>query len=455
MVKEKKYFRSYANEAYEEMKYIQSLINNPDNQYAKNELDKLNKPKKIKIYIPDNINNQINNKEKIDNQNLTNQNIQNNPNLSDNDGIQRKFSNALTNLPKDLQKKYNLTVGTEIQPNNNSLNEINLQNIPTTFRQKNTSLIRVLQCLYFALKDNLESTKYIINYRFKNNEINYLCFKIIQIIEYTFNNYYNNNFINSIQTFRNILSNDFQYFIGTDEIAPKMVFYSLFKAVLEDFKKYDIPWQNSIFSDFSQKLEIYLPDNYIDNTKIKINQFKNNYRNVFVDNFYFILLNIYQCFTCNRIVNIKYDVSYFIELSASPVDMISNLIMEYMSSPQDSSISNNPFLCPFCNYYTTQKESKAFLNTPNYLIIDFYGPHKNKKLLENEIDLGYYLKSNKGPRKYNLYALICKDDNERFVAYIKNNGHWLYSYDENKLEECIYESIDQYHPYFAIYKGEL
>lgn len=195
--------------------------------------------------------------------------------------------------------------------------------------------------------------------------------------------------------------------------------------------------------------DINLPNNLKEFINKGINSFKDNYRNTFVDNFFFILLHITQCNFCYNIKDIKSYITYFIGLSAPLNNSISNLIQQYMYSQKY--ISNS--YCPFCNNNSQNIELNTFLYTPKYLLIDFEGLPKNQKQLENEIDLTYCIKTNKGPRTYHLYALICKDFNEGFVAYIKFNGSWFYHYDENKCKECSYESINQYYPYFAIYEG--
>ena len=95
-------------------------------------------------------------------------------------------------------------------------------------------------------------------------------------------------------------------------------------------------------------------------------------------------------------------VSYFIPLPGPSNNSVSNLINYYMREENQSSYQN--FLeCTFCKNNNTKVE-KVFLNTPNYLFIDFVGMNLIQKHLDEKLDLTEYKLTYRGPNKYSLYA---------------------------------------------------
>ena len=115
------------------------------------------------------------------------------------------------------------------------------------------------------------------------------------------------------------------------------------------------------------------------------------------------------------------------------------------NSNYDTSLNN----CDKCNSNAHIKVEKKFLNSPQYLIISFNS--NNEKDIENEIDLTDYILTDKGPKKYQLKSLICKQ-NGKYFAYIKDNQDWnLYS-GENNVKLSSFNSLSHY-PIIVIYQG--
>ena len=449
MIDNKIYVRPDAQKCLDEIKYIENFINDPSNQFAKNYLDNINQPKQIKLTSIDDKGNQFNNKNIQTNQNQFS-NIQKPNNMNTNIINQYYANNRVLNNPTPPNQLYNQY---DIHHNNQNTNEPNTSksstNISIYLRQNNTSLIRVLQCLYIPVNKDIKNTNYILNYMLGERKKELLSYKIINTIDYIATNYFSNCVV-AVGEFRRILSKKVDIFQGYDEIEPKWIFYFLFKIFNDEFLNYKITWINKIFDE---RTETNVPINFINNAKKNIDSFKEKYRNTFVDNFYFILLNIVVCTECGYKIDIKSNlVTYYIELPASSKNSISELIYKYMSCFNDN-MNNGYFDCVCCRKKVIGIKNKSFLNTPKYLLIEFKDNPKNEKQLELQIDLAFYACSNKGPRKYLLFALICRDNYNKYLAYIRINGNWFCYYGENNCQQVFFESINQFSPYFAIYEG--
>ena len=72
------------------------------------------------------------------------------------------------------------------------------------------------------------------------------------------------------------------------------------------------------------------------------------------------------------------------------------------------------YICKCQIYAGYGKTEKAFLNTPNYLLIDFEGYTKIGKHLNRKIVLTEYKLTNRGPNKYYLYAFITRNNEQYF-----------------------------------------
>jgi ubiquitin C-terminal hydrolase len=109
------------------------------------------------------------------------------------------------------------------------------------------------------------------------------------------------------------------------------------------------------------------------------------------------------------------------------------------------------YSCKNCLYNGKGKETKKFYNSPQYLILDFEG-HKNTKDLDLEFDVSQYIITSIGPRKYQLYAFIFKQ-NGQYKAYIRNNNLWYEYSGENDVNENRFQSFNSFSPNIAIYRG--
>jgi len=133
------------------------------------------------------------------------------------------------------------------------------------------------------------------------------------------------------------------------------------------------------------------------------------------------------------------------------MDKISNLIEIYMSKQFDS---HSLYTCKNCDYKGPGKDKLGFLNTPKFLLISFEG-EKQKKYLDNSIDLTNYSLSKSKNNKYNLLSYVTKENN-KYNAYIKNNkGIWCKYNDENIIKDTALIVENDCIPYIAIYEKEI
>ena len=277
-----------------------------------------------------------------------------------------------------------------------------------------------------------------------------IIYELINIIEYIINNSNDNNFSNIVENFRNKLSVKIDKFKGIEEIAPKFVLFDLFNIINEDFKANKIFLNNNIFEGINELPN--LPKNKFNEIYDYIEYYKNNFPIPFINDFFFISLYSIKCTKCNNILKIhKIEVKYSIKIPSEKSGKISDLINNYIF-PSSKNDNNQNYRCLNCSNNILGRKQKNFLNTPKYLFIIFEGKKLVNKNLNN-IDLSEFILSDIGPKKYNLYAFISKEKNEKYSAYIRNEEGWNLYLEENEIQETRIQSFNYCFPYIAVYKG--
>ena len=179
----------------------------------------------------------------------------------------------------------------------------------------------------------------------------------------------------------------------------------------------------------------------------KIFAFKNEYKGPFVDNFYFLILFISKCPSCNNILGInELQIAQFLQLDIpNPVNNLTDLIKEFFTP-------NNFFgnyYCKKCGCKGQISRQKYCLNLPNYLFLEF--EDKNKINFSDKITVPLYNGQN---YYYEYFACIYKgrlNNSEKFSSVFKiGNAYYLYS--GNKIEQCTAENINSDCPSMALYK---
>jgi hypothetical protein len=330
--------------------------------------------------------------------------------------------------------------------NNNHLFN-NLLNDPN--KQKNTSLISTLQCIYECFKDcEINFSGDLPNDKFAS-EID----TILKLIgKISSNNNEKEEFKKSIIKFRTEAAKyNYDYFKGEDEIEPINAFFGLCSYLNDQYQKNQNVCPNEIYKELTEFEN--LPKEKFPEIYDKINTFVKSFHSPFVNKFYYVLSNISKCPICNKVISAKIidrqSVSAFIPLNGRLIDSVSNLVNSYISNQYNSDVS----YCNECNYSGPGKKEKGFLNTPKYLLLDFGEGEKDIKVLDNEIDLTFNSITNFGSKKYKVFAFITKESNDKYKAYIKKDEKNWFSYsDENTINDEIVCSNNVI-PYLAIYKG--
>ena len=454
MIQENQKMRPTAEEAYKNLIKIEKTINNKVNvqNNQKNlplaNFSYISNNEQRPIYKSQIINYNTNN---IDNHNRffvqKSLNKEANQNLTGHfqiDPNNKAVKSMMLVKPNEQNNKNNdITFDGKKESNTQSLNTQNsINNNNNT--PKITSLIRVIQCLCRCIKENIKNQI--------NTKINYsICLDIISIMDITKERMANRidqeNFLNKLQDFKRSLSKIDQKYKTDNEISPKIIFSDLFNNMITEFKKNNIPWNNTIFNGLIEP-KSYPKSNF---PKIyeKIQLFQNEFKSPFVDKFYFILLEKVKCSNCKYILQTYPHISYFVSLPSVNKDSISNLIKNVVSIPKTVNLK-----CNKCkNNGTKQYE---FISTPKFLMINFDGEIKEQKILDEELDLKNYTLSNIGPKKYKLFAFIIKEKNNEYKAIIRNehSNDWYLFYDIDKIYNFKLNFNHHFYPTIAIYKGE-
>jgi len=502
MIDDNNEIRPNATQALEELKMIEKYIENPDgNPSVKFELDKrkdlgTNRIKKSltqKIPNPNAKKNNIQNAQNKNNQIFPNNGLwQNNINNQINHNYQRNSSGNIITNQNNMYNPY-VNINNQIYPKNTFANNqmfilnqnmqpfnqgftgfqnsnmpnpnmmnmtpiinqnmmsLSANNLTFNIKPKITSLLRVLQCLYGCFEDigpidNLYNFIKNTWYKFKNIQ-NSLTLDILEIFPSAINP--DNNFINLVYNLRNKINAQTNLFSTNEEVAPNLIFFFIFRIINNEYKINEIPYNSTIFGNLKTIEKI--PRNSFPLIKGKINDFEEHSSPCY-NNFYYLFLDIIKCPNCNNILAVNDNsllASNFLGIPGGIVGNVSNLI-KYSIKEESENASQN-YRCKCGMYKGNGITEKAFLNTPNYLFIDFEGPLRNQKHLEEQIDLTEYKLTNIGPDKYSLYAFI-SNSNEKYIAYVKEGSSWVIYSDETTKMQASFISFDCI-PYYAIYKG--
>jgi len=438
-------FRPTSRQCYDELEKIKIIIKNPNDEEAKIFLENKNDPGKrikkiVKVVIPQQKNkNPYQRYNSVSISNPCTYGMYPGPGMF---GYDSSVSTQMSSYPYP-----NPNPGTYIQPQCQYY-PMGDNGYPSQYYQnfsKNSSIASVLQCLSYCFKDfELD------NFKFCCQNPNFFSYDIVNMIDRVNTETNNINFIMSLQNFRTKASNIIQSFQGTEEIEPIWVYFELCRYINNEFRMNNSICPNVIYRDFKEIEEV--PKSKFQKIYDTIDIFKKDYHSNFVNNFYYILLNLTKCPNCNYVLNAEikddYGVSSFIPLLGILIDKVSNLLDNYISKQSNSSLV---YECSNCNYKGPGKNEVGFLNTPKYLLFDFQG-EKEIKTLDDTLDLTNYSLIKGGNNKYNLLSFIT-NENDKYKAYIKNeSGVWCSYNEENAKEENVLIVKCNVIPYIAIYE---
>ena len=427
--------QNYQGYQYQYNAYGQNNINNPNNQNYQGYLPGNINPYQNNIYNSyPNINNQMFNPNQYQmynpynpyssNNNIPNQNMM---------SISQNINSGMLNM----------------NPNSQNMMNFSANNLAFNVKPKITSLIRVLQCLYGCFEDigPIDNIKNMIKAMIKSNNIQYsLTLDILDTLSQSINP--NNYFINLVYNLRNKLNEQTKLFCTNEEVSPNLIIFYIFKIINYEYRNNGIPYNNTIFEDTNTIEKISQSSVPLILRKIKDFERK---KSPCYNNFYYLTLDIIKCPQCNSILAFndkKVLFSNFLGLSGGINGNINNLIKSTMEETENS---NQNYKCKNDLYEGHGRTEKVFINTPNYLLIDFEGHEKIQKNLDEKLDLTEYKLINIGPNQYTLYAFIIKYD-EKYIAYVKEASSWVSYSDEITKTSIPFVSLDCV-PYYAIYRG--
>jgi hypothetical protein len=206
-----------------------------------------------------------------------------------------------------------------------------------------------------------------------------------------------------------------------------------------------INWNNMIFSQYDKPIEF--PEEKYPIIYEEIEEFQKENISPLVDIFSFIILIINDCPNCHEISSTEIKSSTYLDMKDLNEKTINNLIKNYF---EDKKCKNIVFTCP-CGFSGNQYEKKVLFNSPKYLVLNVEG--NDKINFDENIDISSFVKTNIGPKKYELYAVINREKSE-FIASIKENDKWI-SYKGESRKECLKENsgINDGEPSLVMYKG--
>ena len=157
----------------------------------------------------------------------------------------------------------------------------------------------------------------------------------------------------------------------TDENNPFQVLLHFFNYLNGEYSKNESSYKNNTFRDVTE-FDI-LPKDKFGHIYDTINSYTKYMNSPVADAFYYILLQLTRCPTCNKVLKAEDDISFFIPVPGSSLDKISNQVNNYLNSQK---YSNENYKCQNCSYKGPGKIEKDFLNNPKYLLINIEGKDK-------------------------------------------------------------------------------
>ena len=316
-----------------------------------------------------------------------------------------------------------------------------------------SSLISIITCLCEIDDLHMGTLKTLITNRYQNQEelktfltINLIGMK--EIIEFNKNKMINKSlFDDYFYKLKYLLSSKSNKNNLMESNDPIIILRELIDNFSKEYKE-KMPFGNSLFQIPNLTIKENFPELIISKINETIKQnFELNYASPFVDSFYYIRTTIIRCQFCKNIFNFNNDILFSISIQTANNQNLQSLMDCFFNKK----ILN--ICCSYCNT-SNIKEEKFFLNSPQYLIIEF--ENKNNIILDNSIDISPYLLTNVGPKKYDFFAVISGENingKNHFISGIKKNTNYLF-FSDNNCNICG-EEVKKYGvPFIAIYKGQ-
>ena len=203
-----------------------------------------------------------------------------------------------------------------------------------------------------------------------------------------------------------------------NKITPQLVIENLFDYFYYNLKDMFI-YNNKIAFNIFEKIE--KDENINPIIKQKVNEFKNNYSNIFADIFYFITLTKKNCPECHYLIEEEADIEYQIEIPAPR--HIKQFFEDLEIERNYSNLGKKSKICEKCKIMPTNLITKrALFTAPEVLILHF--ENENFDEIDQNIEIKESLNPNK-KIKYKLSSVIMKEvfnNNYRYNVSIYQNG---------------------------------
>ena len=224
-------------------------------------------------------------------------------------------------------------------------------------------------------------------------------------------------------------------------ITPKIIFQSLFNYFLMNLPNIFV--YNNIKGHELYEARSQDANNFFINQTIE--KYMKQYKNIFVNTFYFLVLKKYKCPKCNFIIKQDMDIEFDIDFNNK--GNIKELLRNYFAETEYSNEGKNSIPCNQCGIMQKKiRETKSIYIAPEVIIFHF----NNNVILENYIDIvenrekenirKFELKSiffrKKTNQNENNYEIAIKDNNEKWIYYT-NNGFTPLSLNEIIKKEGI------------------
>ena len=241
---------------------------------------------------------------------------------------------------------------------------------------------------------------------------------------------------------------------GVSGARPIILFYMMATIFKDEFQKnfnnfcqnniYDKIIQNN-FQDFQNILPMG-NQNIYNAMSNKIFAFKNEYKGLFVDNFYFIILYLSRCPQCNNLFGISdSQISTFLPLDVPNQENNINDLINKFFAPKPGTGNYN---CSMCGCQGQKLRYKYCLNLPNYLFLEL--EDRNKINFSEKISVPLF---NGTYYNYQFCACIFKrkvNDIASFGMVLKI-GDFYYLYSDDKIIQYSSNIILDF-PSLALYK---
>ena len=325
----------------------------------------------------------------------------------------------------DLIGNNNMKINYQIK-----MNDINLK---ANYIIKKSVFFSAIYSLYniSAIKSHFESKTVIDaveNFKQKSPELAIVIESFIEVIKELKNKEVKSK-MEGIIDFLEKSSKKIIIFKEYNKITPQLVIENLF-----DYFYCNI---SNIFKFYNNNMAFKIAENIKKNKDIspiikqKVDEFKNNYSNIFADIFYFITLTKKMCPECNFLIEEEANIEYEIELEVP--GNIKQLIEDFEIERYYSNLGKNGKVCKKCGIMPINLTlKKSIFSAPNVLI--FHLLNDNIEIDEN-IEINESINPNK-LIGYTLSSVIVKEyfnNNYKYnVAIFQNNiDSWIYYFDED------------------------